>query len=105
MPDEQGRSKLINLYSRGLELSETLLELIVRRTKGASPAFIKELMRRAAQFQIEMCADGQLQQAALDGALEEMVFSGGTLNLKLLGGSSTELGFTCETPLRSSRSQ
>ena len=105
LPDEQGRSKLINLYSRGLELSGALLELTVRRTKGASPAFIKELMRRAAQFQFEMRSDGKLQEAALDGALEEMVFSGGTLNLKLLGGSSTELGFTCETPLRSSKSQ
>jgi ATP-dependent 26S proteasome regulatory subunit len=91
LPDEQGRTKLVKLYSRGLELAEELVELVVRKTKGASPAFIKELMRRAAQFQCEMAADGKLQQSALDGALEEMVFSGGTLNLKLLGGSSTEL--------------
>jgi hypothetical protein len=28
------------------------------------------------------------------GALEEMLFSGKTLNLKLLGGSATELGAT-----------
>jgi hypothetical protein len=62
-------------------------------------------MSRAAQFQFEMCADGKLEQAALDGALEEMVFIGGTLNLKLLGGSSTELGFTRETALRTSKSQ
>ena len=90
LPDEEGRAKLIRLYARGLEVSETLLETIVRKTKGASPAFIKELMRRAAQFQIETLADGRLQQSAVDGALEEMVFSGGTLNLKLLGGT-TEL--------------
>jgi hypothetical protein len=69
--------------------------LIVRKTKGASPAFIKELMRRAAQFQFEM--DGHnsqapLHQRAIDGALEEMLFSGGALNLKLLGGSSAGLG-------------
>src|SRR5213595_2113256 len=90
LPDAEGRAKLIKLYARGLEVSETLLETIVRKTKGASPAFIKELMRRAAQFQIETQADGRLQQSAVDGALEEMVFSGGTLNLKLLGGT-TEL--------------
>ena len=90
LPDEEGRAKLIRLYARGLEVSETLLETIVRKTKGASPAFIKELMRRAAQFQIETQADGRLQQSAVDGAIEEMVFSGGTLNLKLLGGT-TEL--------------
>src|SRR6266478_368393 len=105
LPDEQGRSKLVKLYSRGLELPEALLELTVRRTKGASPAFIKELMRRAAQFQFEMKADGKLQQAALDGAIEEMVFSGGTLNLKLLGGSSTELGSASEPSLQPLRSQ
>jgi hypothetical protein len=91
LPDEQGRAKLVKLYSRGLELSEDLIDVIVRRTKGASPAFIKELMRRAAQFQFEIDANGGLDQAALDGAIEEMVFAGGTLNLKLLGGSSAEL--------------
>jgi hypothetical protein len=105
LPDEQGRFKLVTLYSRGLDLPEAVLELVVRRTKGASPAFIKELMRRAAQFQFEMAADGKLQQAALDGALEEMVFSGGTLNLKLLGGSSAELGTAAEATLRPSRTQ
>jgi hypothetical protein len=91
LPDEQGRSKLVRLYAHGLQLSGPLLELVVRRTKGASPAFIKELMRRAAQFQFEMGGSGEVQRAALDGAIEEMVFSGGALNLKLLGGSSTDL--------------
>jgi ATP-dependent 26S proteasome regulatory subunit len=105
LPDEQSRTKLVKLYSRGLELPEDLLELVVRRTKGGSPAFIKELMRRAAQFQFEMTADGKLQQAALEGAMEEMVFSGGKLNLKLLGGSSAELGFAGEASFRAPRSQ
>lgn len=104
LPDEQGRSKLAKLYSRGLELSEDLVEMVVRRTKGASPAFIKELMRRAAQFQFELSADGRLEQVALDSAMEEMVFSGGALNLKLLGGSSTELSSANEVSLRPSTS-
>jgi hypothetical protein len=52
-----------------------------------------------------MKADGKLQQAALDGAIEEMVFSGGALNLKLLGGSSTELGSASEPAFRPLRSQ
>jgi hypothetical protein len=92
LPDETGRAKLVKLYSRGLEVSEDLLGLIVTRTKGASPAFIKELMRRSAQFQVELYKDDVLRQAAVDGAIEEMVFLGGTLNLKLLGGADTELG-------------
>jgi hypothetical protein len=91
LPDDQGRAKLIKLYARGLTLSEQLRDGIVKRTKGASAAFIKELMRRCAQYHFEMCGNGVLQQAALDGALEEMLFQGGMLNLKLLGGSC--LGF------------
>jgi hypothetical protein len=67
-------------------------EGIVRRTRGASPAFIRELMRRAAQFQIELGKERSLSQVAVDGAIEEMVFSGGRLNLQLLGGSSELAG-------------
>jgi len=48
-------------------------------------------MRRAAQFQFEIGEKSELKQSAVDNAIEEMVFSGGTLNLKLLGGSSTDL--------------
>lgn len=92
LPDEIGRGKLIALYARGLHVPASLTDLLIRRTKGASPAFIKELMRRCAQFQVEIGGDSALQEAAIDGALEEMLFSGGTLNLKLLGGSATELG-------------
>lgn len=105
LPDEEGRSKLVKLYSRDLQLSETLLQLIVSRTKGASPAFIKELMRRAAQFQFEIGGDGRIQQAAIDNAIHEMVFSGGALNLKLLGGSSTELSSAAEGHFSVSRPQ
>src|SRR5438034_5660446 len=50
LPDEEGRTKLVRLYSRGLEVPAAVLEVIVRRTNGASPAFVKELIRRSAQF-------------------------------------------------------
>jgi hypothetical protein len=40
---------------------------------------------------IEMGGDHFLQQAAVDAAIEEMVFVGGSLNLTLLGGSATAL--------------
>ncbi len=89
LPDEAGREKLVKLYARDLRIPDALMELIVRRTEGASPAFIKELMRRSAQFQLELGNDTLLQRAAVDGAIEEMVFTGGALNLKLLGGSGT----------------
>src|SRR5205814_1548017 len=91
LPDERGRAKLVKLYARDLEVPAELLDLIVRKTRGASPAFIRELMRRSAQFQIELEGGTVLKQQAVDGAIEEMVFTGGALNLKLLGGSATEL--------------
>jgi hypothetical protein len=63
------------------------MDLIVRRTAGTSPAFIRELMRRSAQFQVERGDARVLEPAAVDSAIEEMVVIGGTLNLKLLGGA------------------
>jgi hypothetical protein len=86
LPDEEGRAKLARLYARGLEVSEENMMRLVARTKGVSAAFIKELMRRCAQFQIESSGENALTQPALDGALEEMLFTGGTLNRRLLGG-------------------
>jgi ATPase family associated with various cellular activities (AAA) len=87
LPDDEGRRKLVALYSRGLEVPPPIVDLLVRRTQGSSPAFIKELMRRSAQFQIEAGGGSVLQERAVNGAIEEMVFVGGALNLKLLGGS------------------
>jgi len=90
-PDENGRAKLAKLYARDLQIPEDLLDQIVRRTKGVSAAFIKELMRRCAQFQIEMSGGKLLAQASVDAALEEMLFAGGTLNRRLLGGEGAEV--------------
>jgi ATP-dependent 26S proteasome regulatory subunit len=91
LPDEEGRTKLAKLYARDLEVSQELMDLIVRRTKGVSAAFIKELMRRCAQFQIEAGSGKRLSQASVDAALEEMLFAGGTLNRRLLGGEAAAL--------------
>lgn len=90
LPDEEGRAKLTKLYARGLEVSEALTALIVSRTKGVSAAFIKELMRRCAQFQIESSRGDMLAQPSVDAALEEMLFTGGTLNRRLLGGDGAD---------------
>lgn len=73
------------LYARGLEVSDELMRLIVSRTNGVSAAFIKELMRRCAQFQIESSRSNVLAQPSVDAALEEMLFTGGALNRRLLG--------------------
>jgi cell division protease FtsH len=87
LPDENGRRSLVRLYACGLPLDENVVETIVQRTDKASAAFIKELMRRAAQFYIQNGSKGHLQLADLNAALEEMLFAGGSLNAKLLGAS------------------
>ncbi|MDX8443490.1 hypothetical protein [Mesorhizobium australafricanum] len=60
------------------------------RTKGVSAAFIKELMRRAAQTSI-MQGDGEaVTSRDLAEALDDMLFTGGRLNVRLLGGATEE---------------
>jgi ATP-dependent 26S proteasome regulatory subunit len=85
LPDEQGRKKLVALYSQGITLPESVVDETVRRTEAVSPAFIKELMRRTVQFHIERNGTGEVSNDDVDNALNEMLFSGGSLNLKLLG--------------------
>jgi hypothetical protein len=90
LPDAEGRAKLTRLYARGMSVPEGVMELIVRRTKGVSAAFIKELMRRCAQYQIEFAHGDVLTQQAVDAAIEEMLIAGGTLNRRLLGGEGAD---------------
>jgi ATPase family associated with various cellular activities (AAA) len=90
LPDEQGRRQLARLYSCGLTLTEDMVELIVKKTKNASAAFIKELMRRSAQYGLRNGDSNALRAEALDTALEEMLFTGGSLNAKLLGAAGVE---------------
>lgn len=85
LPDEEGREKLIRLYSGGLTLSEELVRMIVARTANVSAAFIKELMRRATQFHLQRDGTGAIEVEDLESALDEMLVDGGSLNLKLLG--------------------
>jgi ATP-dependent 26S proteasome regulatory subunit len=85
LPDDEGREKLVRLYSQGVELAGDVVHSIVRRTEQVSAAFIKELMRRSVQFHLERNGAGRIELSDVDQALEEMLFSGGSLNLKLLG--------------------
>ena len=57
----------------------------MRRTEKVSAAFIKELMRRSVQFHLESNGSGRIELHDVELALDEMLFSGGSLNLKLLG--------------------
>lgn len=87
LPDEEGRRRLISLYARGLPIAEPLVAEIAKRTAGVSPAFVKELLRRIAQWHLEVGNPSAVALGTMERALEEMLFSGGALNTRLLGGA------------------
>ena len=90
LPDAVGRERLFELYSRGLSLRDVDLAALVARTEGASPAYIKELLRKAAILAVSDPAAAKtaagivVTGAHLDAALEEFG-SGGRLARRLLG--------------------
>jgi ATP-dependent 26S proteasome regulatory subunit len=90
LPDMELRRRLIALYARELPLPATLVDELAQRTDGASPAFIKELMRRMAQHGLERGSEMTLTHAVAEAALHEMLFTGGMLNKRLLGGAAVQ---------------
>jgi ATP-dependent Clp protease adapter protein ClpS len=87
LPDDIGRKKLVRLYGRGLPLGDAVVDEAAQRTKGVSAAFIKELMRRIAQASIARDGDITVEPEDIGEALDDMLFAGGKLNVKLLGGA------------------
>jgi len=87
LPDEIGRRKLVQLYGRGLPLGEAVIVEAAQRTKGVSAAFIKELMRRIAQASIARDGGTRIELDDVREALDDMLFAGGRLNVRLLGGA------------------
>jgi len=88
LPDAESRKRLAKLYSRDLVVPPPLYDLLVEKTEGVSPAFIKELMRRIAQYMIIDKAIDTVTETHLNSALEDMLFASGKLNLSVLGGKS-----------------
>jgi hypothetical protein len=88
LPNEELRIRLIALYAKNMAVSAGLMNELARRTDGASPAFIKELLRRIAQHHIEANGSGDVSRDNVEAALHEMLFSGGVLNTRLLGGAA-----------------
>jgi DNA polymerase III delta prime subunit len=85
LPDEVGRERLARLYASGVAVADDVIHDIVQRTVGVSAAFIKELMRRSVQFHLERSDSQNIEIEDVRQALDEMMFTGGSLNQKLLG--------------------
>src|SRR5438445_687696 len=88
LPDPDARRRLFALYARGLDFKVTDLDKFIVRTEGASPAYIKELLRKAAVFgAIE--ADGaskavRVTDKHVDQAMDELT-EGGRLAERIAG--------------------
>jgi ATP-dependent 26S proteasome regulatory subunit len=89
LPDAGGRRRLLELYGRGLELREVDVDAIVERTNGASPAFIKELLRKAALLAAEAGGELVVTQGHLETALAELA-EGRQLSQRILGFQAEE---------------
>jgi ATP-dependent 26S proteasome regulatory subunit len=87
LPDLALRGRLVKLYAKTLPVPQPLADELALRTEGASPAFIKELLRRVAQHHLELGTTAPVTRETAEAALHEMLFSGGTLNARLLGGA------------------
>lgn len=90
LPDAEGRRKLFALYGDGLDLRLENVEVVIDRTDGVSPAFIKEVLRKAAMVAAGQGAEGQLvvTDVHVNAALDELLAETGSLTRLLLGGAS-----------------
>src|SRR3989475_2143156 len=84
LPDADGRRRLIELYSRGLDVTAVNADAAVERTEGASPAYVKELLRKAALHALERGGGSTIRQEDVDAALDELA-QGGRLAERILG--------------------
>jgi ATP-dependent 26S proteasome regulatory subunit len=84
LPDAQARGRVLELYSRGLELHDVDLDSLIARSEGASPAYIKELLRRGAVLAASEGAAPRVSGVHLEAAFEELS-EGGRLAQRILG--------------------
>lgn len=93
LPDVLCRSRLIDLYGRGLSLQLPDRTRVIDRMEGVSASFVKELLRKAAVFAAEASPDAPADEQLvvtedhLDQALFDLLTGGGDLTRVLLGGA------------------
>ena len=93
LPNADGRRRLLELYGEGLQLELTGDESLIATLEGVSPAFIRELLRRAALLAAEE-SDGALCVRAnhLERALTELRHGADDLTDALLGARPASAG-------------
>lgn len=92
LPGETERRLLVKRYAGALRVSEDLAAETARRIGRVSPAFIKELMRRAAQAMLERGGERVLEARDVERAIGDMLGAGGRLGARMLGAENA-IGF------------
>jgi cell division protease FtsH len=82
-PDEGSRARLIELFGSGLDLRLEDQGAVVAATKGVSPAFLRELVRKAA-LQAAVAGNDTVEDSHFRAALA-LLESGGPITRAMLG--------------------
>ncbi|MEZ6121952.1 MAG: ATP-binding protein [Planctomycetaceae bacterium] len=89
LPDDQCRQRLVELYSNQSTLQISDWPTLLKRTSGASPAFIKELVRKAAMISVESSDEPSdalvLNDEHFREACAEMTSGDGSITRRLTG--------------------
>jgi hypothetical protein len=90
LPDPHARRRLFDLYRGGLDIDESNLDQVLRRTEGVTASFLKELLRRAAVLAAARSEGDEpvpLHVAAtdLDDAVDELLDTRNSMTRVLLG--------------------
>jgi len=92
LPGESERRLLVKRYAGALRVPEELAVETAQRIGRVSPAFIKELMRRAAQAMLERGGECTLEACDVERAIGDMLGAGGRLGARMLGAENA-VGF------------
>jgi len=84
IPDDDCRRRLLACYLRGVDQHIEDVDTVVRRTRGVSAAFIKELVRRAVVTAATAGAT-TVTDTHLASALDDLLIHAGPLLRNLLG--------------------
>jgi SpoVK/Ycf46/Vps4 family AAA+-type ATPase len=91
LPDTDCRRALFELYSHGLTMQVADMDHVIARTEGASAAFIRELLRKAALLAADETGSAIfVTDRHLDEALRELMLGGGELTGVLLGAATSQ---------------
>jgi hypothetical protein len=96
LPDEDGRARLLAVYTRGLgvALDDDQLATVVARTAGVTASFVKELVRRAVLESLTAGhpPDAPLTWAVVSAALDDLLDASQGVTRALLGAGGDGAG-------------